>query len=233
MGVRKLVAYYRVSTRQQGDSGLGLEGQVAVVEAYAKATGATIVRSYREVETGKRADRPELQKALADCKRSKATLVIAKLDRLARNMAFTANLMESGVDFVACDNPHANRLTIHILAAVAEDEAKRISDRTKAALAAYKARGGKLGAARPEGRKLDAEASAKGRQQAGQVLKALADDAYADLAPMLVELQDSGLSLREIAERLNQEGHTTRRGRPWNQTQVMRVLKRNIGPINL
>src|SRR5829696_2195332 len=115
-GAQKLVAYYRVSTKQQGDSGLGLEGQTAAVEAFARGRSAEIVRTYREVETGKRADRPELVKALAHAKRSRATLVIAKLDRLARNVAFTANLMESGVDFVACDNPHANRLTIHILA---------------------------------------------------------------------------------------------------------------------
>ncbi len=223
----KLVAYYRVSTERQGKSGLGLEGQVAAVETYAKATGAIIVRSYQEVETGKRSDRTELQKALADCKRSKARLVIAKLDRLARNVAFTANLMESGVDFVACDNPHANRLTIHILAAVAEDEAKRISDRTKSALAVYKARGGKLGAARPDGHKLDAAASAKGRQQASQALKTLADEAYADLGVMMTELRDAGHSLRQIANRLNKEGHTTRRGRPWNQVQVKRVLERS------
>jgi DNA invertase Pin-like site-specific DNA recombinase len=149
MGRKKLVAYYRVSTKQQGASGLGLEGQMAAVATFARTNGAEIVRAYREVETGKRSDRPELLKAIAHAKRSRAGLIIAKLDRLARNVALTANLMESGVDFVACDNPHTNRLTIHILAAVAEDEAKRISDRTRAALAAYKARGGVLGAARP------------------------------------------------------------------------------------
>src|SRR4051812_15854906 len=149
MARTKLVAYYRVSTKGQGDSGLGLEGQTSAVGAFAKGRGAEIIRAYTEVETGKRADRPELIKALAHAKRSKATLVIAKLDRLSRNVAFMANLMESGVDFTACDNPHANRLTIHILAAVAENEAKMISERTKAALTAYKARGGGLGTARP------------------------------------------------------------------------------------
>ena len=128
---RKLIAYYRVSTKAQGDSGLGLEGQTAAVEAYAAREGAEILRAYQEVETGKRADRPELLKAIAHAKRSRATLVIAKLDRLARNVAFLANLMESGVDFVACDQPQANRLTIHILAAVAENEAVMISQRTK------------------------------------------------------------------------------------------------------
>ena len=145
----KIIAYYRVSTKQQGESGLGLEGQVAAVAAYARGQGAEVLKTYREVESGKRADRPELAKALAHARRSRATLVIAKLDRLARNVHFLSGLMESNVDFIACDNPHANRLTIHILAAVAEDEAKRISERTRAALAASKARGGRLGAAGP------------------------------------------------------------------------------------
>src|SRR6185369_12637823 len=108
-------------------------------------SGAVVSRLYVEVESGKKAARPQLLAALAHPRRTKATLVVAKLDRLTRNVAFLSALMESGVDFVACDNPHANRLTIHILAAVAEDEARRISERTKAALAAYKARGGKLG----------------------------------------------------------------------------------------
>jgi len=144
--VADIIAYYRVSTRKQGESGLGLEGQKAAVEAYSKQTGARILASYREIESGKRSDRPELAKALAHSKRSKAVLVVAKLDRLARNVEFMAKLMNSAVDFIALDNPNANRLTIHILAAVAEAEAKATSDRTKAALQAYKARGGKLGA---------------------------------------------------------------------------------------
>jgi DNA invertase Pin-like site-specific DNA recombinase len=223
---RKLVAYYRVSTKGQGESGLGLEGQVAAVETYAQGIGATIVRSYQEVETGKRADRPELLRAIADAKRSKATLVIAKLDRLARNVAFTANLMESGVDFVACDNPHANRLTIHILAAVAENEATMISQRTKDALAAYKARGGSLGASRPGAHRLTEEARAKGRPRASRTLHDQADAAYSDLGKMLAELRSEGMSLREIAARLDAEGHTTRRGKLWNQVQVKRVLDR-------
>jgi DNA invertase Pin-like site-specific DNA recombinase len=140
-----LVAYYRVSTPRQGQSGLGLEAQEASVTDYSRRGGHRILASYREVESGKRADRPELIKALAHAKRARAILIIAKLDRLARNVAFLANLLESGAEFLACDNPTANRLTIHILAAVAEDEARRISERTKAALAAYKARGGQLG----------------------------------------------------------------------------------------
>ena len=155
----KLVPYYRVSTAKQARSGLGLEGQDATVQRFAEAHAATILKSYVEVETGKRSDRPELAKAVAHARRSKATLVIAKLDRLARNVHFLSGLMEAGVKFVACDQPSANELTIHILAAVAQDEAKRISERTKAALEAYKARGGKLGASRPECRNLTAESA--------------------------------------------------------------------------
>ena len=139
------VAYLRVSTTRQGESGLGLEAQKASVEAFARHQGAAIVATFVEVESGKRSDRPELAKALQATRKGKATLLIAKLDRLARNMAFIAAMMDSGVDFVACDQPFASRLTLHILAAVAEDEARRISERTKAALAAARARGRKLG----------------------------------------------------------------------------------------
>src|SRR5947209_5737141 len=118
--MEKVVTYYRVSTKRQGDSGLGLEAQRAAVSGFAQGKGAAVIREYTEVESGKRSDRPELAKALAHARLTKATLVVAKLDRLARNVAFTSALMESGCDFVACDMPHANRLTIHILAAVAE-----------------------------------------------------------------------------------------------------------------
>ena len=131
----KLVPYYRVSTRKQGESGLGLEAQVSCVINYARTGQHDIIASFQEIETGKRSDRPELAKAIAYSKRAKATLVIAKLDRLARNVHFLSGLMESQVEFVCCDNPHVNRLTLHILAAVAEDDARRISERTKAASA--------------------------------------------------------------------------------------------------
>ena len=144
-----LIAYFRVSTKQQGASGLGLEAQKAAVENHAKANGLTILASYTEVESGKRADRPKLAAAIAHARRAKAKLIIAKLDRLARNVAFLSKLMDSGLDFLAVDNPNANRLTVHILAAVAEDEARRISERTKAALTAAKVRGTLLGSARP------------------------------------------------------------------------------------
>lgn len=226
---KPIVAYVRVSTARQGRSGLGLEGQLQALDGYAQTSSARIAKTYREVESGKRADnRPELQKAVAHAKRSGATLVIAKLDRLARNTAFVANLLDSGVDFAACDNPHANRLTIHILAAVAEDEARRISERTKAALAAYKRRGGQLGATLPQCRNLTQAARVRGAKAAGQAASRSANEAYVDLAPIMVEWRNKGLTLQEIANRLNEEGHTTRRGKPWNPVQVMRVLARRV-----
>lgn len=223
---KNLIGYVRVSTKGQGESGLGLEAQEAAIDSYAAQCGAEVIRMYTEVESGKKAARPQLAAALAHARRTKATLVVAKLDRLARNVRFTSTLMESGVDFVCCDNPHANRLTIHILAAVAEDEARRISERTKAALAAYKARGGKLGAARKECRNLTQEARERGAKAAGAAVRAIADKEYADLAPIVRELRERGLTQNAIADELNHQGHTTRRGKPWNQVQVLRILKR-------
>lgn len=224
---KPIIGYARVSTVEQGVSGLGLEAQQAAIDAYAGQNSSVVVRLYVEVESGRKSDRPQLAAALAHAKRSKATLVVAKLDRLSRNVAFLSALMESGVEFVAVDQPHANRLTIHILAAVAEDEARRTSERTKAALAAYKARGGKLGAARPECRNnLPHEARKRGAAAAGETLRANADAAYADLVPLFQEFQSRGMTQHAIAAELNQLGHTTRRGKPWNQVQVGRVLQR-------
>lgn len=228
--VQKIIAYYRVSTAKQGRSGLGLEGQQAAVEAFVARRGCEVLATYTEVESGKLADRPQLAKALAHAKRSKATLVVAKLDRLARNVVFLGTLMESGVDFIAIDLEHANRLTLHILSAVAEGEARAISERTKAALQAKKARGAKLGSARPghwdglEDRRL--EGSVKGAKAAANAHRAAADEAYADLLPMIQQLRGDGQTLQQIADALNAEGHTTRRGKPWNNVQVMRVLGR-------
>ncbi len=223
-----VIAYIRVSTKRQGDSGLGLEAQAAAVEAHARQAGQPIIARYVEVESGKRADRPELARALAHARRSKATLVVAKLDRLARNVAFLSALLRSGADFVACDNPHANKLTIHILAAVAEDEAERISARTKAALQAAKARGTLLGSARPghwQGREEARRAGLeKARTRAVQVLREKARESYADLRPMMEEMRTGGATLQAIADRLNADGHSTRHGKPWGPMQVRRVL---------
>jgi len=226
----KVIAYFRVSTKRQGRSGLGLEGQREALAEFAARNGGQIMATYQEVESGKRSDRPELAKAIAHAKRSKAKLVVAKLDRLARNVAFLATLMESKVDFVACDNPHATRFTVHILAAVAEFEAQQISDRTKAALAAARKRGVKLGSARPghwRGREDRRRVGAiKGARIAGQIHAVTATNAYSDLYPIVQDLRSNGQSLRQIASELNVKGHTTRNGRSWNATQVMRVLAR-------
>ena len=229
--MQRIVSYFRVSTKRQGQSGLGLEGQQAAVAEFAKHERAEIVRDYVEVETGtNKRERPELAKALAHAKRAKATLVVAKLDRLARNVAFTSAVMESGVDFLACDNPTANKLTIHILAAVAEHEAEAISERTKAALQAAKARGVKLGSAREghwDGREEQRQAGLAKAQQAASVARVmLADEAYADLIPEMQEMRNAGQSLQAIADSLNEDGYQTRRGKPWNPMQVSRVLKR-------
>jgi DNA invertase Pin-like site-specific DNA recombinase len=202
-----------------------LEAQQAAVREFVHGHGE-LVAEYLEIETGKRADRPELLKAIANARRQKATLVIAKLDRLARNVAFTATLMESGADFLACDMPEANKLTIHILAAVAEDEARRISERTKNALAAYKARGGKLGAARPECREIAREAGLRGSPVGARRVAEQARAAYGDIVPTIKRLRDAGKSLRDIAHHLNEAGHCTRQGQLWNPTQVRRVLER-------
>ncbi|WP_422927451.1 recombinase family protein [Singulisphaera sp. PoT] len=213
----------------QGVSGLSFEAQEAAIAAYTQAHHGTIIQPYTEVETGKKADRPELVKALADCKRSRATLVIAKLDRLARNARFLLTLIESGVDVVFCDLPTVpsgavGKFILTQMAPVAELEAGLTSERTKAALVAYKARGGLLGSARPGARRLTGGANSKAARRAGEVAKANAEDAYADLAPKLAEMRTGGLSLRQIARRLNQEGHTTRRGKVWNAMQVRRVF---------
>lgn len=230
---KTVIGYARVSTKGQGESGLGLEGQQAAIEAYAKQNGSTVVRLYVEVESGKKVDRPQLNLALAHSKRSKASLVVAKLDRLARNVRFLASVIESGVDFVACDYPTANKLTIHFMSAVAEHEAEAISVRTKAALAAYKARGGKLGASLPQCRQnLTHSARLKGAKAAGLAVAAKANDAYVDLVPLMQQMRTKKMTQQAIADELNLQGHTTRRGKPWNQVQVKRVLDRFQGSTN-
>jgi DNA invertase Pin-like site-specific DNA recombinase len=226
----RAIAYYRVSTAKQGRSGLGLEAQEAAVKAYIAATGSKLLAPpYREIETGtSKRDRPVLARAIAHAKRAQATLIVAKIDRLTRNLAFLSHLMESGVDFVACDNPNANRLTVHILAAVAEDEARAISQRTKDALAAAKARGTtKTGKPWAEAKRNDNLAKvdrAKASAAGVDAIKRNKAAAYADLAPMIADLAAQGLSLRAIAARLNEQGEVTRRGRRWAAVQVMRVL---------
>jgi DNA invertase Pin-like site-specific DNA recombinase len=219
----KFVAYYRVSTQRQGRSGLGLEAQQEAVRNHLDGGDWRIVAEFTEVESGKRKDRPKLADALAACRMHGAKLIIAKLDRLARNVAFVSAMMEAGVEFEAVDFPQANRLTIHILAAVAEHEAKLISERTKAALAAARRRGVSLGGYRA-GAKLTAKA-----RQAGYAARAANASAKAnDYAGIIAELRAAGTtSLAGIAAALNERGIPTASGQgTWQAVQVSRVLAR-------
>ena len=222
------IAYTRVSTKKQGSSGLGLEAQTAAVTTFVNGHGK-LLASYCEVESGKKSDRPELAKALAHARRSKAVLVVAKMDRLSRNVAFLSALMESTVEFVAVDNPHANRLTIHILAAIAEHEAKSTSVRTKEALKAAKARGTLLGSHRLghwEGREHLRQAGIrKASKAAALVNRKNRIGIYSDLVPLIKDLRNQGITLQAIAAKLNELGHATRRGKAWNHVQVLRLLR--------
>ena len=221
----KFISYLRVSTARQGVSGLGLEAQREAVSRYLNGGSWTLVQEIVEVESGKRNDRPQIAEALRLCRLHKAKLVIAKLDRLARNVHFISSLMESGVDFVACDFPQANRLTVHILAAVAEHEAGMISARTKAALTAAKARGVVLGGQRGSVDRM-ARMAARGTLLSAAERRASASRRRADLLPVIEDLRNRGAtSLRAIARQLNVAGLTTARGGQWTATQVARVLR--------
>jgi DNA invertase Pin-like site-specific DNA recombinase len=212
--VRRFVAYYRVSTARQGRSGLGLEAQRAAVLTFINGN-AELVAEFTEVESGKHADREELKKAVAACKKQKAKLVIAKLDRLSRNLAFIATLMESGVQFVAVDMPEANELTVHIMAVMAQDEVKQISKRTREALAAAKKRGKRLG--NPN----IAEVAKRGRA----VLKANARRFAANVRPIIEEIMRAGAtSHNAIAAKLNERNVRTARGGVWTHVQVGAIL---------
>jgi DNA invertase Pin-like site-specific DNA recombinase len=208
----KFVSYIRVSTAKQGKSGLGRDAQVKAVEDYLNGGDWELVGTFEEVESGKKSDRPELAKALAACKRHKATLVIAKLDRLARNVHFISGLMETRVKFVACDMPEATPFMLHIYAAVAEQEARAISARTKAALAAAKERGVQLGRTGAEilAPKFRAEAKARAER----------------LAPIIRELQRDGHSMRAIAGELDRRKVPTPRGGAWHPQLVKRIVER-------
>lgn len=209
----KFVAYLRVSTARQGRSGLGLEAQRDAVRTFvASRAGQIIAPEYVETESGKRNDRPQLQVALARCRATGATLVVAKLDRLSRNAAFLLTLRDSGVPFVAADMPEANTLTIGILAVVAQAEREAISARTKAALAAAKARGIKLG--NPGG-----AANLKPGQGTSAASEAARSFAQG-LLPMVSDLEAAGLSLNAIARRFNDDGICSRRGGIWTAKAI-------------
>lgn len=218
----RFVAYYRVSTARQGASGLGLEAQRNSVMQFLNGGKWKMVAEFVEVESGRKADRAELRKALSACRIHAATLVVAKFDRLSRNAAFLLALRDSSVECLAVDMPDANRLTVGIMAMVAEHEAEAISTRTKEALKAAKARGVKLGNPgnlKPEARRKGTAASAKRRSAISASLNAEVAEQYVQT------LRDEGLSLRAVAQNLNDRGVPARRGGPWTATQVWRVAQ--------
>ena len=222
MAEGKFISYIRVSTDKQGKSGLGLEAQKKAIEDYLNGGKWKLLQEFVEIETGKNNERIELRKALKQCKMTGATLIIAKLDRLSRNLAFIGAIMESGVEFIACDMPTANKFTIHILAAVAEHEAAMISARTKVALAAAKARGKKLG----NSRNLSKVAAAKGRIAGVRALQVKADSFAKDIFPVINEFK--GMSLHKIASELNERKVLTARGKAgtWTATAVKNIITR-------
>jgi DNA invertase Pin-like site-specific DNA recombinase len=222
----KFVCYYRVSTARQGKSGLGLDAQRAAVATYLNGGNWQIVEEFTEIESGKNSDRPALDKALAAARLHRAALVVSKMDRLTRNVAFLSRLLEAGVDVRFADLPQiegaTGRFMVQMMVSVAELEAGMISARTKAALAQAKKRGVVLGGYR------GATPTAKMRARSTAVVQARADGRAADIAPTIRKLQaDGATSLRAIAAKLNKAGiPTARGGGTWSAVQVARVLER-------
>jgi len=213
--MKTLVAYYRVSTPKQGIDGYGMAAQREIVSRYVTSQSGQLLAEYSEVETGKADDRPELKKALALVKRNKATLVIAKLDRLSRNAAFLLTLQNAGCDFVCCDCPNADKFTIGILALVAQRERELISERTKAGMAIAKSRGAKIGTQDPA-------ASVKSMVAGAQEAKAVF---AAKMGAVIAEIRSSGVStLQGVADCLNRRGYTTRTGKQWFPATVRNLL---------
>ncbi len=222
----RFVAYYRVSTDRQGRSGLGLDAQREAVARHAAGTGGAVVAAFEEVESGRRSDRPQLARAMAECRLRRCVLLIAKLDRLARDAHFLLGLEKAGVEFIAADMPYANRLTIGVMALVAEEEARATSIRTKAALAAAKARGTKLG--NPNLLPGDAAGAARARA----TWSAMADAHAAQAGPYIVAARQAGAtSLQQLADALTARGVRTPRGKDrWHPLQIRRVLERLVEP---
>jgi DNA invertase Pin-like site-specific DNA recombinase len=212
MSATKFVSYIRVSSTEQGESGLGLEAQRQAVSEHLARDSGKLLCEFVEVESGSRNNRAQLQAAIELCKRYKATLLIAKLDRLARNVAFISALMESRLDFVAVDNPHANKLMIHMLAAFAEHERDQISARTKAALTAAKARGVVLGR--------------YGREVLSKENRAKAMERARELAPVVNKLRVQGLTVEQITEVMSRRGIPTPRGKQWYPATVHSLIRR-------
>jgi len=219
--MKKYVAYYRVSTAKQGRSGLGLEAQENTTTSYLDSVKGELVEGYTDIESGSKDNRPELQKALRKCRLTGATLLIAKLDRLSRNRRFLMDLQDSSINFVCCDMPEANNFTVGLLACLADYERELISERTKAALKAAKARGVVLG--NPNlalVRNTDTTAATEARVITAKIRNS-------ELCQVIDEIRDSAskeLTLREVAEQLNAAGYTTSRGTKFHATSVNRVL---------
>jgi DNA invertase Pin-like site-specific DNA recombinase len=219
---KKAIAYFRVSTSKQGHSGLGLEAQRESVHIFSQAYGYEIVEEFIEIESGKNDSRPILQKALARSKKIGGCLVIAKLDRLARSVSFISQLMDAKTDFRATDYPDAPPLVLHIMTAVAQEEARACSERTKAALAAAKARGVLLGGTNPKCRNLTPGA----RERGHKTIKSKAQEAYVDILQEIRLMRIRGSSFQEIADTLNARERMTRNGKTWHPIQISRVLNR-------
>lgn len=218
---RRFVSYLRVSTERQGQSGLGLAAQRAAVSEFI-APQDSLLAEFVEVESGKVSHRPELQRAIAEAKTHQATLLIAKLDRLARNVAFIAHLLEAGIELVAVDMPDANRFMLHIMAAVAEQEARACSERTKAALAAAKARGVRLGWSNPKRKAEQKRASAKGAAANKRNTQAFMEG----MIPMVREcLRHGHRTPTAVAQYLNKQGVQARRGGVWHPSSAANLLK--------
>ncbi len=219
--ITKYIAYYRVSTKQQGQSGLGLEAQRAAVRGFTGNCSACILAEVTEIETGtSKRVRTKLLEAIELAKKHNAILLIAKLDRLARNVHFVSSLMESKVPFKACDMPEADNFTIHIFAALAEREAKLISERTRAALQAKGVRGEKINRVS----NLTDNSRQKGRNT--MALKAKIDESVQRASAMIDMYREGGLTYREITEKLNEKQFRTREGKPFSPMQVYRIYKR-------
>jgi len=222
MATGKFVSYLRVSTDKQGKSGLGLEAQRAAVSDYLNGGKWKLMGVYVEVETGKNDERPKLKQALHRAKVTGATLLIAKLDRLSRNMAFIANLQESKVKFVCADMPDANEFTIHLFAAIAQHERKIISERTRNAMAAAKRKGRVFG--NPNGARA---LRGLGNSSAVKALKAGADKHAQDIMPIIEDIRETGITtLKGIAAELNARGILTAREGQWHPTTVKNLLER-------
>ncbi|GAA4493325.1 recombinase family protein [Hymenobacter ginsengisoli] len=214
---RRYTPYYRVSTQKQGTSGLGLEAQRAAVQAFV-ADPAQLVGEFVEIESGKKNSRPQLHAAIAEARRVGATLLIAKLDRLSRNAGFIFALRDSGVDFVCCDMPDANTLTVGLFAVLAQHERETISKRTIDALAAKKARGTQLGSPQNFTRAVIAQGQAAMQRNARE------HQANRQAAQLAELLRAKGQTLWQIATKLNEAGYRTRRGKAFQATTVQRLL---------